>query len=84
MLELSHKQLSYNPTTKIFSGDISELPSLHDRVLLKGKEASVVYHYTHVERNAENEVVAWHFWPCAVSEGAIPACRGTKLVVFND
>jgi hypothetical protein len=85
MLEVSHTEFSYNPVSKVFVAEHSTLAKpLSERILLKGKTASVVYHFTHTEKDRDDDIVAWHYWPCAVSEGQIPACRGTKLVVMND
>jgi hypothetical protein len=44
----------------------------------------VTYAMGEVKKDAEGELISWEYTPTTESERKVPACRGTKAIIFND
>ena len=53
-------------------------------ITVQGNSDKVDYVVAHIERNRENEVVSYDLIPTSDSIRRVPACRNTRVTLFND
>jgi predicted RNase H-like HicB family nuclease len=90
----SSKQFSYNPATRAFAGFMSELPGCirqirtEDVVMGFGMESwktlvVVLFKISRIQRNADNDITAWHFEPTEDSITFNPQIDGVTAIIYN-
>ena len=86
---------TYNKQNKLFTGEISEVPQVLRQLWddsmdlgfgIRSERTGAVVYYTlkDVERDANGDVIAWHFMPSALSSSRTPLAADTSVVILND
>lgn len=86
-LIIDHKRFFYQKSSKAFTAEISELREWKpgDAIHLKGKKEIVTYGASlRVIDIGEGEIGGWELFPSDAEVKRVPACKGTRVVIFND
>lgn len=86
--KLSYKRFFWHKESRSFVGEISELREWNPSqpIHLQGKKEVVTYgggDYRTLQ-NEEGEIIGWELRPSQGEMKRVPACAGTKVVVYND
>ena len=82
-IRIAIKHLTWVSENKTFVTEASTLGlsigKFPDEVCIMGKERNVVYLFKKINHFKG----CWEYTPNIYSEGMVPACKGTMLLVFN-
>lgn len=84
---LPYTRFTWHKETRAFVAEQSELREwiLGERIRLVGKKSKVLYQQSRTLFSADGEEIqGWELEPTPESQQAVPSCRGTKIVIFND